>query len=404
MFQTLSTQRPNPERGAALVVAVFFTIIVVGLTLVGAVSLTSHRMKTKVNWVVQTQAVQAARSGLAEGLTWLRRQTTQPVTNFSPTFNPALDPPVLDTIDPEIGLVREFEITETIWARYELWKEWAADPDPVRRAKRVQFQCEDISEPRAGGSPGMVWRLRSLGYVYRLVDPTVAFNEPPNRIISSQLMETDVRRVIVTLPGLAALCVGDGQSCHINTGGRIYGMNGAAILYPPFTGVPTTGGGSTQRVIGEVTLQDPWDDSYEHVFGMSYTELTGLAHMVVTDVNDFPSPIPNMSLVIVDVGTTLNLDSSHPLLGSGIVVVRGNCVIAQGSNSNFSGLLYVEGNLTMRDPSEINGAVVVTGNCTIQGSGDFSTIRFDQTILDAMMMSFGNYQRSKPLHLPRRDK
>ncbi|HZN41720.1 MAG TPA: hypothetical protein VFD82_23150 [Planctomycetota bacterium] len=407
MIQTLSTQRPNPERGAALVVAVFFSIIVVGLTLAGAVSLNSHRMKTKVNWVVQTQAVQAARSGLAEGLTWLRRQTAQPVTVFSPVLNPSVEPPVLDTIDPEVGLVREFEVTETIWARYELWKDWAADPDPVRRAKRVQFQCEDISQPRAGGSPGTVWRLRSLGYVYHLVDPTVPFNQRPNQIIASQLMETDVRRVVVTLPGLAALCVGDGNSCHINTGGRVYGMNGYGILYPAGTGTPTTGGGSTQRVSGGLGAMNPvsvWRDGYEDVFGMSLTELTGLAHMVVTDLNDFPVPIPSMSLVIVDVGTTVNLDSSHPLLGTGIVIVRGHLVLSQGSNSNFSGLLYVEGNLTMRDPSEINGAVVVTGDVTIQGSNDFSTIRYDQSIIDAMMGSFGNYQRSKPLHLPRRDK
>ena len=404
MIPTLSTQRPNPERGAALVVAVFFTIIVVGLTLVGAVSLTSHRMKTKTNWVVQTQAVQAARSGLAESLSWLRRQTTQPVTVFNPVLNQAANPPVLDTIDPEIGLVREFEVTDAIWARYEVWKEWAGDPDPARRAKRVQFQCQDISEATAGGSPGMVWRLRSLGYIYRRVDPNTAYNLPPNRVIASQLMETDVRRVVITLPGLAALCVGDGNSCHINTGGRIYGMNGSAILYPPNTGTPTTGGGSVNRVIGTVAQQANWDDSYEHVFGMSETELAGLAHMIVTDMNDFPVPIPSMTLVVVDTGTTIQFDSSHPLLGSGMVVAKGHVALSQGSNSNFSGLLYVDGNLTMRDPSEINGAVVVTGDCTIQGSHDFSTIRYDHAIIDAMMTSFGNYQRSKPLHLPRKDK
>ena len=404
MIKTHSTQRPNPERGAALVVAVFFTIIVVGLTLAGAVSLTSHRMKTKTNWVVQTQAVQAARSGLAEGLTWLRRQTTQPVTAINPILNTAVEPQILDTIDPEIGIVREFEVTDAIWARYELWKQWPGDPDPVRRAKRVQFQCEDVSQPRAGGQAGMVWRLRCLGYIYRRVNANVPYNQPPNYVIASQLMETDVRRVVITLPGLAALCVGDGNQCHINTGGRIYGMSGSAILYPAGTGAPTTGGGSTQRVIGAVSQVNEWHDDYEHVFGMSITELSGLAHMVVTDPNDFPVPVPNLSLVVIDVGTTFQFDSSHPLLGSGIVVVRGHCSIAQGSNTNFSGLLYVDGNLTMRDPSEINGAVVVTGDCTIQGSHDYSTIRYDQSVMDAMMTSFGNYQRSKPLHLPRKDK
>jgi hypothetical protein len=406
MIQTLTTQRPNPERGAALVVAVFFTIIVVGLTLVGAVSLTSHRMKTKTNWVVATQAVQAARSGLAEGLTWMRRQTTQPVTVFNPILNQGADPPVLDTIDPEIGLVREFEVTDAIWARYELWKQWVGDPDPARRARRVQFQCEDVSQPRAGGNPGMVWRLRCLGYVYRRVNPNVPFDQPPNHIIASQLMETDVRRVIITLPGLSAVNVHDGNSCHINTNGRIYGMGGAGICFPQNTGTPTIGPLSAQRVTGATMFATPstYDDSYEHVFGMSLTELTGLAHLVVTNANQFPSPIPSMSLVVVDVGSTLTLDASNPLQGSGIVVVKGNLTLNQGNNSNFSGLLYVDGNFTMRDPSEINGSVICTGNMTVQGAHDYSTIRYDNTILEAMMQSFGNYQRSKPLQLPRKDK
>jgi hypothetical protein len=317
-----------------------------------------------------------------------------------------VDPPILDTIDPDIGLVREFEITDAIWARYELWKDWRADPDPVRLAKRMQFQCEDVSQPRAGGSPGTVWRLRSLGYVYRLVDPTVPFNQPPNRIVASQLMETDVRRVVITLPGLAALCVGDGNSCHINTGGRVYGMNGYGILFPAGSGSPTVGP-HMQRVTGQpapYAQVSEWHDDYDSVFGMSEAELTGLAHTIVTNPNEIPSPIPNMTMVILDCGSTVTLDSSCPLLGAGIVIVKGNLVLGQGNNSNFSGLLYVDGNLTMRDPSEINGAVVCTGGASIQGSHDFSTIRYDQTIIDAMMTSFGNYQRSKPLQLPRKDK
>lgn len=178
-------------------------------------------------------------------------------------------------------------------------------------------------------------------------------------------------------------------------------------MYPTGTGTPSMGPGQT-RVTG-----NPWHaavaavdyhDDYESVFGMSLAELTGLAHMVVTDPLDFPSPIPTNALVIVDVGSTLTLGSSNPLLGTGIVVVRGNLTFNQGNNSNFSGLLYVEGNFTMRDPSEISGSVICTGNVSIQGAHDFSTIRFDPEVIDSLMGSFGNYQRSKPLHLPRKDK
>ena len=71
--------------------------------------------------------------------------------------------------------------------------------------------------------------------------------------------------------------------------------------------------------------QANWDDSYEHVFGMSETELAGLAHMIVTDMNDFPVPIPSMTLVVVDqmAGHALALADRAYLLETGAVVKTG---------------------------------------------------------------------------------
>src|SRR5690606_24062328 len=115
-------------------------------------------------FITNYQAVMAARSGLTEGLSWLRRQTSQPVTVFQPTLDTSATPPILDTEDPDIGLVRDFRISGNLWARYEVWKEWAADPDPTRLAWRQQFDCTDVSEPKVGGATGSAWRLRSIGY------------------------------------------------------------------------------------------------------------------------------------------------------------------------------------------------------------------------------------------------
>lgn len=391
------------ERGMALVVALLMSIVVVGTVVTGSLLLRAFTSKTQSAFVAHSQAVGAARSGLAESLSWLRRQTSQPVTAFAPQLDAAATPPLLDTTDPDIGIVREFRIGGSTWARYEVWKAWPGDPDPTRLAWRQQFQCEDISQPRAGTSPGTVWRLRSLGYVFRRESAAVPFDTAPNTVLASQFAEVEVRRMAISLPGQAAVNVRDGNSCHINTNGRIVGGVGAGIFYPQGTGSPTTGPPSGNRVTGTPPLAaaTTYDDSYEAVFGMTLAELNALADLRVTAAADFPSPVPSNSIVIAEM-SSLHFDSSTPLLGTGIVIVRGNVVMQPGSNSNFSGLLYVDGNLTVRAPSEINGSVVCTGNMTVQGASDFATINFDDGVLNSLLGNLGNYRVSSVVLLPRR--
>lgn len=378
-----------------------FTIIVSGLTVTGTLLLRAHLQKNRTSFAAKSQALQVARSGLAEGLNWLRRQTSQPVLAFAPQLNTGATPQVLDTIDPNIGLVREFKITGKTWARYEVWKDWPGDPVPARLAWRQQYRCEDISSPRAQMGAGAVWRLRSIGYIYDRVDGNVAFNQAPNSVIASQVAVNEVRRMVIGLPGQAAVNVGDGNSCHINTKGRIIGGTGAGIYYPAGTGTPTTGPAGENRVTGTPRLSTAvtYDDSYEAVFGVSFEELKSMATLVVTNAVDFPSPMPAMGLVVIDCGT-LQINAT-PLSGTAIVVVRGNVMMNPGNNSNFSGLLYVEGNLTVRDPSEIRGSVICTGNMTVQGAGDFATITFDAGVLNALMTQVGNYRPGSTTWLPR---
>ena len=125
-----------------------------------------------------------------------------------------------------------------------------------------------------------------------------------------------------------------------------------------------------------------------------------MATLVVTNAAEFPSPMPSMGLVVIDCGT-LQIGNGAPLLGTAIVVVRGNVVMNSGNYSNFSGLLYVEGNLTLRAPSEIRGSVICTGNMTVQGSGDYATITFDGGVLNMLMTRVGNYRPGSAIWLPR---
>ncbi len=404
MVDASRRQDRNDERGLALILALLFTVIVAGITLTGTLMLQQHLRANRTNWATKSQALQVARSGLNEALAWMRRQTSQPVVSFAPVLDPGATPAVLDTIDPDIGLVREFKITGKTWARYEVWKRWDADPDAARLAWRQQYQSEDVSASRAGASPGTVWRVRSVGYIYNRIDPDIAYDELPNHVIASQVATNECRRMVIGLPGQAAVNVADGNSCHINTNGRIVGGGtGAGIYYPSGTGTPTVGPVGANRVTGTPNLATAvgYDDSYEGVFGLSFAELQALATLVVTDETDLPSPMPAMGLVVIDCGSTVQFDAALPLLGTAVVIVRGNCTLLSGNNSNFSGLLYVEGNLTIRSPSIINGSIVCTGNMTVQGAADYATINFDVDVLQSLMTQLGNYRTSNITLLPR---
>ncbi len=392
--------RRAEQRGIALILALLFTMIVLGLTITGTMLLRSHMMRNRVSFASKSQALQVARSGLTEAVNWMRRQTSQPVLTFAPRLDTVATPPVLETIDPDVGLVREFKITGTTWARYEVWKQWDSDPNPVRLAWRQQFQCADISASRADASAGTVWRLCSVGYVYNRADPSRPFDQKPNTIIASQVAIDEIRRLIISPPGTAAVNVDNGSTCLVNTNGRVNGGTDTGVYYA--TG-SVSNSASPARITGSpatgMAAVGTYDDSYESVFGMSFSQVQSLANQIVTNPAEFPSPVPAMALVVVD--GSLTLDALTPLLGTGIVIVRGDVTLAAGNNSNFSGLLYVDGDLVIRSPSEINGSIICTGSLTMQGSIDYATVNYDEDVLNTLMTQIGTYRLANTTQLPR---
>jgi hypothetical protein len=388
----------SDERGVALVLAILFTIIVVGLVVTGSLVLRSHQTQTKVNFVAHGQSVQFSRSGLIEALGWMRKQTSQPILDFEPTLNMATTPPIMDTIDPEIGIVREFQITDSIWGRYEVWKEWSADPDPARLAWRQQMQTEDISGLRGNLTSGSVWRVRSLGYVFRRVDGAVPFNQAPNQVIGQDMTEVEARRLALLPPSTAALCVQSGAGVQVLTRGRVISTGGFASIWCGAGPPPTATGVGSGITPGAIVAPSGYDDSYEAVFGVSQQELAAMADYVVSNVADFPSPIP-LNTVIVS-NSPLVFTAAKPLRGTGVVAVTGNTTITQGSYSSFSGLLYVQGNLLVREPCEIQGAVVVTGTVRLEGASDFVTLTYDDVILEKLRNAIGTYRLSSAMSRP----
>ena len=383
MGQPGSARQGGAESGTALVIAIFFTILGLGLILSGSIVMEAASKKSEVLFRLDGQARQFAEAGLIDAVSWFRRQTTQPVTSFAPQLDTLANPPILDTDDPAVGIVRQFEISRGIWGRYEV-RRYVPNVSPV------EDETDDISTHRGAVAAGTVWRLVSRGFVFRMVDSSVDFNVLPNQVLGTEVMETEIRRMTLAPPSQAAICVDRADQCAINNRGRVLGGVGAGIAYPSSTGSVGTGGeisGSPSR-----TSVSGYDGSVDAVFGLDIESLRSLADDRIVTNAEFPSPVPNNHILYVD--ADLDFDLARPLKGTGIVYVNGNVTIQSGSNSFFNGLLYVNGNLVVNAPAILRGTFIVTGKVVVQGLGDYAEVEYDDGILNALMVEVGQYRVS----------
>ncbi len=60
----------------------------------------------------------------------------------------------------------------------------------------------------------------------------------------------------------------------------------------------------------------------------------------------------------------------------------------------------MNGDLTVREPSELQGAVIVTGSALVQGASDYATITFDDGIVNQLRQSLGSYRQASATTRP----
>ena len=109
--------RGGEEEGSILIWALLFSIIASAMIVSHSTYMAANRREMHVRFEHATLSDNFARSGLTDALAWYQRQPVQPVGTFSPQLDPSGDPPLLDTLDPTVGLVREFEVRGSLWAR-----------------------------------------------------------------------------------------------------------------------------------------------------------------------------------------------------------------------------------------------------------------------------------------------
>jgi hypothetical protein len=409
--------RARRERGAALIWSLFAMMMIATIIASGTTSFLALDKMASADFSAEGQARAVAEAGLVDAFAWFRRQQVQPVTTFAPRRDLAAIPPVNETDDPSIGLVREYEILPSLWGRYEvrkpvvpetytdanangLYDSGEAYVDANGNGKRDPGgETTDVSLQRGLPGLGGVWQLVSHGIIFRRPRTDLPLGTGPNQRVAGSVISSQIRRLTITPPGSAALCAKTASTITIGNRGRVSGRTKTGIVYKSSTGAPTLLAGSEVTGTPATGSLATYSDTVPSVFGVSLIELKGMADASYADVASFPASIGEYTLQIAN--SAITFDAARPLRGTGIVVVLGNCTIDVGSNSFFNGLLYVQGNLTVRAPAYLRGTIIATGTVDIRGTGgDYVEVDYDASILTQLLTLMGQYRYCMAVYEP----
>ncbi|MEZ5963858.1 MAG: hypothetical protein R3F56_08445 [Planctomycetota bacterium] len=364
-----------------MVWALIFVIVTAGMIISHSAYMASHRQTMDVQLKRKPLAANLARAALTDGLSWFQAQATQPVAEFSPQSDPLASPPTLDTEDPTLGLVREFEIRGDLWGRYEIRKN----------------EAMDTSLSNGIATPGSVWELAARGFVYRKQDATVAFDQPPNKLVSMARVETSIRTVPLALPASAAVGVDNVLQVSLGPGGRIVGGGGVAGLAAPVVdplpivppGISGTPG---------VTLLSVYKSAPSDVFKMPLAALRDVSDMAVANGSlQWLTAKKVKEFAVVFHDGDLAVPPGQPLDGSMLLVVSGNLTVQPGTGSKVNGVVFVTGNTDIRGPFTLNGMLVGRGAVHLQGNGagQDAVIQHDPVAVQRLLQSLSRYRANR---------
>ncbi len=418
-----ATYRNANEQGVVLIWTAISMLMIMGIIGAGLMKTKSLDRVTDVEFSATGHAREVARAGLTDAYAWFRRQEVQPVYSFAPQLDLAADPPVNQTEDPNVGLVRTFEISPGFWGRYEVLKAQDAETWTDTNGDGVFNPLEDtyddfnsngrwdaatgtrdVSNARDVLGFGANWILHSRGSVYRIRDEAVPVDQLPNERVASATLETEIRRLAYAPPAQAAVCCTNGSDIVFGNNARIRGGTDAAGVvhysaagFGQLSGVPTNSGA---EIYGDLTPVPDYRGSVTDIFGVSHDQLRGMSDIATSDpVNGLPDRMPDSAMVYIEGNPYFTVD--RPLRGSGILVVKGNLHIQTGSNSFYQGMIFVEGSVYINGPSYFRGQIIATEAVHVYGSaGDFSEVEYDERMSTLIMRKLGQYRFAKAPYKP----
>jgi hypothetical protein len=430
----------SPERGSALLWAVGLMSATVALVFSDIDLMRAGTQEQTVAFAENGQAAGVAHAGLSDAYAWLRRQTVQPVAVFAPRRDLEADPPINETDDASVGLVREYELSPGIWGRYEVRAGRPMDPFVDANANGSYDAGEtftdltrvggvtpspgefvagrvsdgygdgkwtpsrwsrDVSSERGWSARGTVWRLESRGMIYRREREDYPLGRDPNVLLATVTSASEVSRMVLTPPAAAAICATKLSEVTLGDRVRLRATGGLAV------GVETANGSFNQAAGAEVYASTRYaavpgyDSSIKRVFGVEWAELKSLADISSKGLSGMPDDMQEGSLVVLERDVTY--DAELPLLGSGVLVIKGDLTIAADSKSYFTGVLYVDGDVTIYGPALIRGTIIATGGVHLEGSsGDYVELENDPLTVNRVLGAMSQYRFSRAVYTPDR--
>ena len=385
-----SKDKGRRERGSALTWALFFVVVVSGMIVSHTIYLAANRRDMDVRFRQSALSTSFARSGALDALGWFQKQGVQPVLNFTPRRETEANPPIEDTIDPTLGLVREFEIRGGLWGRYEIRKTEVADVSELRGLTK--------------GS-GSVWDITARGYLYQRRDAGAPFDSGANRIVAMTSLRTELRGIAMVAPSQATICVSRPDQLEVGPYAVIDGGSRPAVAHP--TGVLPVAATLVGLLLGAPAVQavSGYDDTPRKVFKMGLEELGPMADVMIKQDDVYVDPITLLAdgyarikskvadYSVIFSGKDLRLDNTRPLKGKVLLVVRGNLDVPGGGANRAGGILYVTGDASIEGPFAFRGIVIVGGRLKLGQTGAGKVqISYDSSVLDSLRDRIGRYR------------
>jgi hypothetical protein len=403
------------EKGSLLILVVMLMSLLLFVPIAMRMTASSFKeVKQELNIVAQADNV--ARAGLQAALFWFKQQPSgvtadNPVTasvaavhGYSSTYpyDDAAFAPVdaAVTVDPIRGLVKEFDLQKGLKARYEVPRQKDPGSNPIDPSAAHDVTSKRGYDPD-DGRKGMAWSLESFGFVYQDKDPVSAvFNPAIDRVVSRARMSAEFVRMSLQWPGnvAGALITRTTATLSLGANCRLTGASQPGLCY--YSG-PVTVAAEAAKITGSPTAQQAvsgtpsTDFSAARIFSVpSERDLAFLADSVVQSPASFDSGSLS-GLVFADASKTGGTLSITRLNGSGILYVNGNLTLAGGSSSLYNGVVIVTGNLDMTGPATINGAVVVRGGVALRYQTEGVELAYDAGVVNAVRGELLQYRQNK---------
>jgi len=412
--------KKQAQLGITLMLTMMMSVFILILITVASSVLSASEKSNAKRFSKQGQADNIARAGLQEAVNWFKSQPVQPVRQggTSPAyacadeaFHPLYDSDPLEreTIDESYGLVKDIQIDRNIWGRYRIKRQVGCAPD----ASFVYdpHAVHDLTKKRGKneGSPtdpgeGVVWYIESEGIVYRRTNyakngdgvfttgPTGPDGENP--ILEKSRAAVEINRMAILVDRAAATTLGNTAS-RFNSRCQIIGDSNAQSGVNYYGSSPNLpdGNGAISVLSGgpKVYYNTAPSLTPERVFSVSKSELKSLSDSIYDSTNEVPDKIPTS---ITYFQGNFDFDFDKPLVGAGILFVDGDLRLRDGSNSLFSGVLYVTGTLTVGVNNTLSGAVIAGRIDCNPGSGGTSSISYTHNYINDIRQILGTYREN----------